>query len=119
MFGSVGRGQRALPWTFTADSDYESEMETAAPDYDYCVTPAMMVIANEMANKNEALHRKIRELQHQLEVLQLRTHFSIQCLAVLDEDICFYTRLFYKAFGIALHRPVISMLHGRRFGYRR
>lgn len=47
-------------------------METAAPDHDYYMTPATVVMANEMANENEALCQKIRELEeHQLKGLQL------------------------------------------------
>ncbi|CAM4623326.1 unnamed protein product [Leuciscus chuanchicus] len=59
------RAESPTPF-LTANS--ESEMETATPDRDYCVTPATAVMANEI----EALHRKIRYLQHQQEVLKLR-----------------------------------------------
>ncbi|XP_022519890.2 uncharacterized protein LOC111190408 [Astyanax mexicanus] len=82
-----------------ADLESEDDMDTAAPDHDYCLTPATAVMAAEMANENEALRQKIGELQHQLEVLQLRTRFGIQRLVGSDEDIRFYTRFAtYKHF---------------------
>ncbi|XP_044069917.1 uncharacterized protein LOC122884276 [Siniperca chuatsi] len=72
----------------------------------------------EMANENEALHRKISELQHQLEVLQLRTYFGIQRLAGSDEDIRFYTRFasykhfqaFWKLVEPAPRLPLLTAL---------
>lgn len=72
-------------------------METVEPDHDYCVIPVVAVMTNEVANENEALHWKTRELQHQLEVLQLQTRFGIQHLVGSDEGISFYTRLVCKA----------------------
>ncbi|KAF3844426.1 hypothetical protein F7725_007589 [Dissostichus mawsoni] len=85
----------------TPDLTAEYEVETVAPlDHDYCLTPVMAVMANQVADESEALKIKIRELQLQLEVLQLRTRYGIQCLAGSDEDIRFYTRLVYKAIRI-------------------
>ncbi|XP_033970202.1 uncharacterized protein LOC117469856 [Trematomus bernacchii] len=56
-------------------------------------------MANQVADENEALKMQVRELQHQLEVLQLRSRFGIQRLAGSDEDIRFYTRFAtYKHF---------------------
>ncbi|KAF3851634.1 hypothetical protein F7725_013406, partial [Dissostichus mawsoni] len=76
----------------TPDMTAEYEVETVAPpDHDYCLNPATAVMANQ-----------IRELQLQLEVLQLRSRFGIQRLAGSDEDIRFYTRLFYKAIRMLL-----------------
>ncbi|XP_033998055.1 uncharacterized protein LOC117492030 [Trematomus bernacchii] len=96
MFGSVGRGQRAP----TPDLTAEYEVETVAlPDHEYCLNPATAVMANQVADENEALKMQVRELQHQLEVLQLRSRFGIQRLAGSDEDIRFYTRFAtYKHF---------------------
>ncbi|KAK5934356.1 hypothetical protein CgunFtcFv8_014761 [Champsocephalus gunnari] len=59
-------------------------------------------MANQVANENKALKSQIRELQHQLEVLQLRSHFGIQRLAGSDEDIRFYTRFATYCTSISL-----------------
>ena len=81
----------------------EYEVETVAlPDHEYCLNPATAVMANQVADENEALKMQVRELQHQLEVLQLRSRFGIQRLAGSDEDIRFYTRFVYKAIRMLL-----------------
>ncbi|KAJ4925863.1 hypothetical protein JOQ06_008049 [Pogonophryne albipinna] len=49
-------------------------------------------MANQVADESEALKNQIRELQLQLELLQLRSRFGIQRLAGSDEDIRFHTR---------------------------
>ncbi|KAF3844580.1 hypothetical protein F7725_007743 [Dissostichus mawsoni] len=55
----------------TPDMTAENEVETVAPpDHDYCLNPATAVMANQVADENEALKIQIRELQLQLEVLQ-------------------------------------------------
>ncbi|XP_076858248.1 uncharacterized protein LOC143512151 isoform X2 [Brachyhypopomus gauderio] len=67
-------------------------------DHDYTKT-ATAVMAAEIDKENEALRQTFRELQHQLEELQLRRRFGIQRLAGSDEDIRFYTRFAsYKHF---------------------
>ncbi|KAF3844489.1 hypothetical protein F7725_007652 [Dissostichus mawsoni] len=66
----------------TPDLTAEYKVETVAPpDHDYCLTPATAVMANQVADENEALKIQIRELQLRLEMLQLRTPFGIQRLA--------------------------------------
>ncbi|KAJ4946390.1 hypothetical protein JOQ06_024057 [Pogonophryne albipinna] len=84
----------------TPDMTAEYEVETVAPpDHDYCLNPATAVMANQVADENEALKIQIRELQLQLEVLQLRSCVGIQRLAGSDEDISFYIRFAtYKHF---------------------
>ena len=64
-----------------------------APDHDYCVTPMTSVMSDEMASENEALKKKVQELQNQLETLQLQSRFGLQRLAGSDEDIRLYTKL--------------------------
>ncbi|KAL7388843.1 hypothetical protein ABVT39_021615 [Epinephelus coioides] len=69
------------------------------PEHDYCVTPMTSVMSDELASENEALKRKVQELQNQLETLQLQSRFGLQRLAGSDEDIRFYTRFAsYKHF---------------------
>ncbi|KAL7395247.1 hypothetical protein ABVT39_013055 [Epinephelus coioides] len=88
------------PFPDLAASDSDSEMEVqVAPEHDYCVTPMTSVMSNELASENEALKRKVQELQNQLETLQLQSRFGLQRLAGSDEDIRFYTRFAsYKHF---------------------
>lgn len=77
-----------------AASDSDSEMEVQiAPDHDYSLTPTTSVMADDLANENEALKRKIQELQNQLETSQLQSRIGLQRLAGSDEDIRFSTRL--------------------------
>ncbi|KAI4816673.1 hypothetical protein KUCAC02_008989, partial [Chaenocephalus aceratus] len=71
--------------------DLTAEYEVAPPDHDYSLNAATTVMVNQVADENEALKIQVRELQHQLEVLQLRSRFGIQRLAGSDEDIRFYT----------------------------
>ena len=87
----------------TPDLTAEYEVETVAlPDHEYCLNPATAVMANQVADENEALKMQVSELQHQLEVLQLRSRFGIQRLAGSDKDIRFYTRFVYKAIRMLL-----------------
>ncbi|KAG7457479.1 hypothetical protein MATL_G00227510 [Megalops atlanticus] len=83
-----------------AASDSNSEMQVQiAPDHDYSVTPTTSVMADELANENEALKRRIQGLQNQLETLQLQSRFGLQRPAGSDEDVRFYTRFAsYKHF---------------------
>ncbi|KAJ4918283.1 hypothetical protein JOQ06_022093, partial [Pogonophryne albipinna] len=84
----------------TPDLTAEYEVETVAqPDHDYSLNPATAAMANQVADENEVLKMQVRELQLQLEVLQLRSRFGIQRLAGSDKDIRFYTRFAtYKHF---------------------
>ncbi|CAK6978572.1 uncharacterized protein LOC126406435 [Scomber scombrus] len=61
-------------------------------EHDYCVTPMTSVMSDDLASENEALKQKVQELQNQLEMLQLLSHFGLQRLAGSHEDIRFYTR---------------------------
>ena len=77
-----------------AAPDSASEMEVqVAPDHDYCVTPMTSVMSDELASENEALKKRVQELQNQLEALQPQSRFGLQRLAGSDENIGFYTRL--------------------------
>ncbi|KAI4899983.1 hypothetical protein NFI96_001451 [Prochilodus magdalenae] len=97
---NVWQRRPRCPSPVLAASDTDQEMEVQiAPDRDYSVTPTTSAVADALANKNEALKRKIQELQHQLEASQLQSRFGLQWLAGSDEDIRFYTRFAsYKHF---------------------
>ena len=73
-----GNGVRRLSDIPDSGSDSEMETVTVEPDQDYCVAPEMGVKANVLTDENEALRQKMRELQHQFEVLQLRQRFGTQ-----------------------------------------
>ncbi|XP_063767448.1 uncharacterized protein LOC134883163 [Eleginops maclovinus] len=74
--------------------DPEEEMEVAplAPDHDYCLTQTTAMIADQLAEENESLHQKMKEMELQIEALQLRSCFGLRRYAGSDEDIRFYTR---------------------------
>ena len=82
------------------EPDSDSEMETGmAPDHDYCVVPQTGARASNLSDENEALRRQIRELQQQVEDLNLRQRFGIERLSASDEDVRFYTRFAsYRSF---------------------
>uniref|UniRef100_A0A671Z0Y7 THAP-type domain-containing protein n=1 Tax=Sparus aurata TaxID=8175 RepID=A0A671Z0Y7_SPAAU len=80
------------PGIAASDSDSEMEVQVAL-DHDYCITLMTLVMSDELASENEALKKKVQELQNQLETLQLQSRFGPQRLAGSDEDIRFYTRL--------------------------
>ncbi|KAG9279343.1 hypothetical protein AMEX_G4865 [Astyanax mexicanus] len=63
-----------------------------AQDHDYCVTPTTSAVTDALSDENEALRRRVQELEHRLETLQLQSHFGLHRLAGSDEDIRFYTR---------------------------
>ena len=97
VFGNGVRRLSDIPDS-GSDSD-EMETVTVEPDQDYCVAPGMGVKANVLTDENEALRQKMRELQHQFEVLQLRQRFGTQRLVGSDADVRFYTRFaFYSHF---------------------
>ncbi|KAM3613126.1 uncharacterized protein V6R79_020862 [Siganus canaliculatus] len=82
-----------------SESDVEMETDKAEMDHDYCLVPEIGARASDLADENEALLRKIGELQQQLEGLQLRQRFGIERLSGSDEDVRFYTRFAsYKHF---------------------
>lgn len=68
-----------------------SEPQTA-PDHDFPVTPATSVMAGEIAMSYDKLKKKVEELQHQLETVQLQSH--LVCNASLDQ-----TRIFVHTPG--------------------
>ncbi|MEQ2256057.1 hypothetical protein ILYODFUR_020389 [Ilyodon furcidens] len=74
-------------------------MVFVAPDHDYCVSPTTGVMANELQIENAALHKRIEQLQSQVEGLQLRIRFGLERFAGSDDEIRFYTRFAsYKQF---------------------
>ncbi|KAF4115362.1 hypothetical protein G5714_002851 [Onychostoma macrolepis] len=90
-------------------------METEiAVDHDYYVLPQTGARASNLADKNEALRRHIRELQQQLEVVKLRQRFGIDRLSASDEDVRFYTRFAsyrsFKAFWSLIEPAVINKM---------
>ncbi|MEQ2177036.1 hypothetical protein GOODEAATRI_034424, partial [Goodea atripinnis] len=79
----------------TADSPVdpsESKMVFVAPDPDYCVSPTTGVMTNELQIENAALHKRIEQLQSQVEGLQLWSRFGLERFAGSDNKIRFYTR---------------------------
>ncbi|KAK0153993.1 hypothetical protein N1851_003927 [Merluccius polli] len=68
------------PELLLADMSEEEDiqpMEVTVTGHDYCVTPNTSMVVHELMRENENLRRKIEELQHQLEFLQLRSTFNI------------------------------------------
>ena len=76
-----GSGKRVHPPEPDSDSEMETEM---APDHDYCVVPQTGARASNLAEENKALCRQIRELQQQLELLNLRQRFGIDRASVCN-----------------------------------
>ncbi|KAG9279345.1 hypothetical protein AMEX_G4867 [Astyanax mexicanus] len=100
---TLNRG--AVPCLFAWNSftiaapDSDSEMDVQlAQDHDYCVTPTTSAVTDALSDENEALRRRVQELEHRLETLQLQSHFGLHRLAGSDEDIRFYTRLVHVFF---------------------
>uniref|UniRef100_A0A3B1IYV1 THAP domain-containing protein 1 n=1 Tax=Astyanax mexicanus TaxID=7994 RepID=A0A3B1IYV1_ASTMX len=96
---TLNRG--AVPCLFAWNSlvylppDSDSEMDVQlAQDHDYCVTPTTSAVTDALSDENEALWRRVQELEHRLETLQLQSRFGLHRLAGSDEDIRFYTRLY-------------------------
>uniref|UniRef100_A0A3B1KL06 THAP domain-containing protein 1 n=1 Tax=Astyanax mexicanus TaxID=7994 RepID=A0A3B1KL06_ASTMX len=75
------------------DSDSEMDVQLAQ-DHDYCVTPTTSAVTDALSDENEALWRRVQELEHRLETLQLQSRFGLHRLAGSDEDIRFYTSNF-------------------------
>ena len=90
------------------DSGSDSEMETVTvkPDHHYCVAPETGLRASGLTDDNEALPQKIRELQRQVEVLQLRQRFGTKRLVGLDADVHFYTRFASYSHFLAFWRLI-------------
>ena len=76
------------------------EVVTVAPDHDYCVIPETGERASVLTEENEALRLQIRELQHQVEVLQLRQRFGIERLVGSD---CGHSFLHQVCVPLAFH----------------
>lgn len=76
-----------------SDNEVVTEKEVVHRDHAYCVTPTTALVTHQLADENEALRRKVEELQQQVQSLQLQSRFGLQHLQGSDEDIRFYTRL--------------------------
>ncbi|XP_023805937.1 uncharacterized protein LOC111946626 [Oryzias latipes] len=74
------------------NSEEEMELDTLAPDHDYCITPTTAMVADQLAEENDTLCQKVKELELHIEALQLRSCFGLKRFAGSDEDIRFYTR---------------------------
>lgn len=72
--------------------DIEMEVATLAPDHDYCVTHTTAMVADQLAEENDMLRQKVKELELQIQTLQLQSRFGLRRFAGSDEDIRFYTR---------------------------
>uniref|UniRef100_A0A672G957 THAP domain-containing protein 1 n=1 Tax=Salarias fasciatus TaxID=181472 RepID=A0A672G957_SALFA len=110
----------------TPQSDTDAEMETEAEnrseagiDHDYCLVPETATRASDLADENEALRRKIGELQQQLEALQLRQRFGIERLSGSDEDVHFYTRFASYRHFLAFWQLIELRMHILYFFYDR
>ncbi|KAK0134860.1 THAP domain-containing protein 2 [Merluccius polli] len=68
-------------------SDNEMEIAGVATDHDYTG-----IRASDLAEDNEALRRRILELEQQIKGLQLQQRFGIHHLTASDDSIRFYTR---------------------------
>ncbi|KAL2102064.1 hypothetical protein ACEWY4_003825 [Coilia grayii] len=71
------------------------EVATLAPDHDYCVTHTTAMVADQLAEENDMLRQKVKELEIQIQTLQLQSlqsRFGLRRFAGSDEDIRFYTR---------------------------
>lgn len=74
------------------DSEEEMEVATLAPDHDYCITPTTAMVSDKFAEENDTLRQKVKELELQIQALQLQSCFGLKRFAGSDEDIRFYTR---------------------------
>ncbi|XP_023659192.2 uncharacterized protein [Paramormyrops kingsleyae] len=68
------------------------EVATLAPDHDYCLSRTTARVAGQLAEENDALREKVKELELQIQALQLSSCFGLRRFAGSDEDIRFYTR---------------------------
>ncbi|MEQ2230851.1 hypothetical protein ILYODFUR_033495 [Ilyodon furcidens] len=74
-------------------------------------------MANELQIENAALHKRIEQLQSQVEGLQLRIRFGLERFAGSDDEIRFYTRFasykqfqcFWKLVGSAVKTKMIRV----------
>ncbi|RVE66312.1 hypothetical protein OJAV_G00106060 [Oryzias javanicus] len=67
------------------------ELDTLAPDHDYCITPTTAMVADQLAEENDTLRQKVKELDLHTEALQPRSCFGLKRFEGSDEDIRFYT----------------------------
>ncbi|CAM4275411.1 unnamed protein product [Leuciscus chuanchicus] len=82
-----------------SDNEMVTEKEVLHCDHAYFVTPTTALVTHQLADENEALRRKVEELQQEVQSLQLQSRFGLQHLQGSDEDIRFYTRFTsYKHF---------------------
>ncbi|KAK0155174.1 THAP domain-containing protein 2 [Merluccius polli] len=103
------------PESPTPDSDSASEMEIVAPDHDYCVVSETGVRATtaDLVDANEALHQRIRELQLQVEGLQLRQRFGINRVMGSDDNVRFYTRFASRKYFMAFWALVENAVNNK------
>lgn len=73
-------------------SDYEMEIAEVATDHDDPVEPQTDTRASDLADDNEALRRRIMDLERQIEGLHLWQRFGMHRLGESDDNIRFYTR---------------------------
>ncbi|KAK0146645.1 THAP domain-containing protein 2 [Merluccius polli] len=109
------KGAIPRPESPTPDSDSASEMEIVAPDHDYCVVSETGVRATtaDLVDANEALHQRIRELQLQVEGLQLRQRFGINRVMGSDDDVRFYTRFASRKYFMAFWALVENAVNNK------
>ena len=85
-----------------------------APDHDYCVVSETGVRATaDLVDANKALHQRIRELQLQVEGLQLRQRFGINRVMGSDDDVRFYTRFASRKYFMAFWALVENAVNNK------
>ncbi|KAG9279347.1 hypothetical protein AMEX_G4863, partial [Astyanax mexicanus] len=68
---NVWKRRPRCPSPAIAAPDSDSEMDVQlAQDHDYCVTPTTSAVTDALSDENEALRRRVQELEHRLETLQ-------------------------------------------------
>uniref|UniRef100_A0A3B3RDS7 Si:dkey-60a16.1 n=1 Tax=Paramormyrops kingsleyae TaxID=1676925 RepID=A0A3B3RDS7_9TELE len=85
------RAESPPPPVHDIGSEEEMEVATLAPDRDYCLSRTTARVAGQLAEENDALREKVKELELQIQALQLSSCFGLRRFAGSDEDIRFYT----------------------------
>ncbi|MCI4385033.1 hypothetical protein PGIGA_G00045690 [Pangasianodon gigas] len=66
----------------------ECEEKAATQEHDYCRAPTASALTDDQTNENDALERKLQELEAKLETVHFQAAFTAS-----DEDIKFHTRV--------------------------
>ncbi|MCJ8739248.1 hypothetical protein PDJAM_G00044970, partial [Pangasius djambal] len=66
----------------------ERDEKAAAQEHDYCRAPTASALTDDQTNENDALERKLQELEAKLETVHFQTAFT-----AADEDTKFHRRV--------------------------